>query len=353
MLRPGEKEKKGRVAKIAIGEGGTGYAIQMAINENKPVYVYDQSRKTWFTRVNNRWEVFNGTPVLTPNFAGVGTREINQDGKAAIRAVYEKTASLPGPAEGPAPAIPPAAAPAPAAPAAPKPKAAPQPVQSTGDVKTRLKAAADLYMKDWLENNPTYLSLKEDMSDKVRVTMDNLAEARRLNEENDVILDKNDRIAELPDFWEDTVTYSIDESFDGEIEGFKTILKEVDNPKLDIDDRLALAKLMERYGLIDLVPAKFKNQSGTISPKIKYSLDVLEKDLSSGLYEKLEDYIYDIENITEFVLEIASQEMKNITPFEKEELLEYVRRTAGTQDKNQLSLFDEIDNIINDKDQGC
>ena len=31
------------------------------------------------------------TPILTKNFAGIGTREINEVGKQAIRAVYEKT----------------------------------------------------------------------------------------------------------------------------------------------------------------------------------------------------------------------------------------------------------------------
>ena len=31
------------------------------------------------------------TPVLTKNFAGIGTREINDAGKQAIRDVYDKT----------------------------------------------------------------------------------------------------------------------------------------------------------------------------------------------------------------------------------------------------------------------
>ncbi|HEY8364888.1 MAG TPA: hypothetical protein VIK84_04885, partial [Haloplasmataceae bacterium] len=34
------------------------------------------------------------TPILTKNFAGIGTREINENGKQAIRDVYEKTTGI-------------------------------------------------------------------------------------------------------------------------------------------------------------------------------------------------------------------------------------------------------------------
>lgn len=70
--------------------GGTGWAVQMGIDNKKPVFVFDQP--------NNCWKTFDGTfkqidyiPKLTENFAGVGTRELLDNGKAAIKSVYENS----------------------------------------------------------------------------------------------------------------------------------------------------------------------------------------------------------------------------------------------------------------------
>jgi hypothetical protein len=71
-------------------KGGTGWAVQMAVDMNKRVFVYDQQRKEWFTWMGNKFEE-TGAPSLTKNFAGVGTREINEDGARAIREVYQFT----------------------------------------------------------------------------------------------------------------------------------------------------------------------------------------------------------------------------------------------------------------------
>lgn len=78
--------------------GGTGYAVGMAINNNKPVYVFNQTKGSydigWYKYDKNINDFIKvETPVLTKNFAGIGTREINENGKQAIRDVYEKTTS--------------------------------------------------------------------------------------------------------------------------------------------------------------------------------------------------------------------------------------------------------------------
>lgn len=99
---------KGGEAVYAIGylteqmnevKGGTGWAVQMAIDVGKPVYVFDQSHAKWFT-----WEegepgkpgrfIECGIPNLTDHFAGVGTREILSVGVQAIRQVYELSISI-------------------------------------------------------------------------------------------------------------------------------------------------------------------------------------------------------------------------------------------------------------------
>ena len=71
-------------------EGGTAVAVQMAIDNNKPVYVYDQKTNLWKTWDGEQF-VTTDTPTLAPNSATIGTREITATGKAAIDDVINKT----------------------------------------------------------------------------------------------------------------------------------------------------------------------------------------------------------------------------------------------------------------------
>ena len=73
--------------------GGTGWAVQMAINNNKPICFYEQNEGTWYRFSFDEDVFFNYpyTPLLTENFAGIGTREINANGINAIKSVYENT----------------------------------------------------------------------------------------------------------------------------------------------------------------------------------------------------------------------------------------------------------------------
>ena len=90
IIKPGEKNKKGYTVKAVQVDGGTGYAVQMAINEGKLVYVFDQERGRWFKHENSKWD-YSDTPTLTENYAGIGTRDITVAGLNAILDVYEKT----------------------------------------------------------------------------------------------------------------------------------------------------------------------------------------------------------------------------------------------------------------------
>lgn len=80
----------GTIADNGTVNGGTGWAVQMAIDNNKDVYVFDQSRLKWYRNRDHKWSEVT-TPKLTPNFAGIGTREITQEGIQAIRNVYALT----------------------------------------------------------------------------------------------------------------------------------------------------------------------------------------------------------------------------------------------------------------------
>ena len=71
-------------------KGGTGWAVQMAIDQGKPVYLFDQSSGKWYTGDNHSRRVVR-TPRLTPRFAGVGTRDLSKRGKEAIKDVFVRS----------------------------------------------------------------------------------------------------------------------------------------------------------------------------------------------------------------------------------------------------------------------
>lgn len=59
-------------------DGGTGWAVQMAIDNRKPVHIFDLNTQKWYTyNFQSRTFEFEETPKLTKNFAGIGTRSID------------------------------------------------------------------------------------------------------------------------------------------------------------------------------------------------------------------------------------------------------------------------------------
>ena len=66
--------------------GGTGWAIQLSIDNNKPIYLFEQNDNQWYyyDYDSNRFEIYENIPELTEKFAGIGTREINNNGINAI-----------------------------------------------------------------------------------------------------------------------------------------------------------------------------------------------------------------------------------------------------------------------------
>jgi hypothetical protein len=96
IVEPGKKGSKGfyNKSEFQVVDGGTGYAVQMAINNGKFVYVFDQDKDKWF-----RWsytslkfiEVTKPMKISYENFAGIGTREIKPNGIKAIEEIYKLT----------------------------------------------------------------------------------------------------------------------------------------------------------------------------------------------------------------------------------------------------------------------
>jgi alkylated DNA repair dioxygenase AlkB len=79
--------------------GGTGWAIAYAAEKidgvERPIYVYVQSKNRWYKYNYNKgvFEEYNQTPVLTKRFAGIGTRDLKDNGKLAIDNLYKNTFS--------------------------------------------------------------------------------------------------------------------------------------------------------------------------------------------------------------------------------------------------------------------
>lgn len=75
--------------------GGTGWAVQMAMDNNKPIYLFEQNMESWYVYDYELNAFFacleQPIPTLTPNFAGIGTRTINDAGIMAIQQIYEQT----------------------------------------------------------------------------------------------------------------------------------------------------------------------------------------------------------------------------------------------------------------------
>ena len=74
-------------------EGGTGWAVQMAIDAKKPVYVFDILSSSWkrFDYKKKKFMCCKTVPRLSLNFTAIGTRTLPEDGKAAIKKIFEGT----------------------------------------------------------------------------------------------------------------------------------------------------------------------------------------------------------------------------------------------------------------------
>ena len=93
ILKPNEIGDRGFKNKSTyeVVDGGTGYAVAMGILSNKNVYVFDQFQNSWF-----KWSYIISKfvkceePKIQRNFAGIGTRNINENGVIAIGKLFEE-----------------------------------------------------------------------------------------------------------------------------------------------------------------------------------------------------------------------------------------------------------------------
>jgi len=71
-------------------KGGTGWGVELAKLFNRPVNVYDQERKTWFSWKDNKW-VAETPVIIDKTFVGTGTRNLSDEGRKAIHELFENS----------------------------------------------------------------------------------------------------------------------------------------------------------------------------------------------------------------------------------------------------------------------
>jgi len=71
-------------------KGGTGWGVELAKLFNRPVSVYDQDKNKWFAWKNKQW--VEEMPVITDKtFAGTGTRNLTDQGRAALEDLFVRS----------------------------------------------------------------------------------------------------------------------------------------------------------------------------------------------------------------------------------------------------------------------
>ncbi len=75
-------------------KGGTGWAVELGKFFGRPISVFDQDKNTWFSWDGSGWTP--DEPVIShKTFTGTGTRYLSDQGKQAIRELYERSFGQP------------------------------------------------------------------------------------------------------------------------------------------------------------------------------------------------------------------------------------------------------------------
>jgi KaiC/GvpD/RAD55 family RecA-like ATPase len=64
--------------------GGTGWAAELGRHFKKPVHVFDQEKKAWFTWRDGGWQLEERPRITRTRFTGTGTRFLTEEGRQAI-----------------------------------------------------------------------------------------------------------------------------------------------------------------------------------------------------------------------------------------------------------------------------
>ncbi len=81
----------GKIQEDKTVKGGTGWGAEFAKLCNKPLFVFDQERSGWFTWENFAWKAVDPPTIGHTEFTGTGTRFIEENGRAAIAELFDRS----------------------------------------------------------------------------------------------------------------------------------------------------------------------------------------------------------------------------------------------------------------------
>jgi hypothetical protein len=71
--------------------GGTGWGAELSRLWKKPLFVYDQNKRAWFRWSGAAWEIANLPVITSEGFAGIGTLNLTDEGREAIRDLFARS----------------------------------------------------------------------------------------------------------------------------------------------------------------------------------------------------------------------------------------------------------------------
>jgi hypothetical protein len=71
--------------------GGTGWGAEFAKLCNKPLFVFDQEKDSWFAWTGDEWQSSSAPTISHPHFTGTGTRKVHDNGKRAIEELFTRS----------------------------------------------------------------------------------------------------------------------------------------------------------------------------------------------------------------------------------------------------------------------
>ena len=81
----------GTINADATVQGGTGWAAELGRHWRKRVFIYDQGKNVWFRWSNDSWNIEKEPCITGARFTGTGTRDLTDQGREAIRALFERS----------------------------------------------------------------------------------------------------------------------------------------------------------------------------------------------------------------------------------------------------------------------
>ncbi len=81
----------GLVQPAGTVKGGTGWAVELAKQQHKPVWVFDQQASCWYEWFAHDWRACDPPVIRQNRFCGTGTRHLNPAGQQAIEDLFART----------------------------------------------------------------------------------------------------------------------------------------------------------------------------------------------------------------------------------------------------------------------